>query len=66
MNLPEASTSERKMAIHLAETLSTNTEMGVPFDTCLYISIEIHVFRNACYVKNALYSFSGCFMSLAH
>ena len=67
MNLPEASTSERKMTIHLPETSSTNTEMGVSLDTlsCLYISIEIHTFRKSCY-HNAPYSFSGCFMFLVH
>ena len=28
------------MTIHLPETSSTSNEMGVSFDTCLYISIE--------------------------
>ena len=66
MNLSEASSSERKMTIHLPETSSTNIEMDVSFDTYFYISIEIDVFRNACYVQNAPYSFSGCFMFLVH
>ena len=36
------------MTIQLPETSSTNTEMGVSFDTCLHMSIEIHVFRLKC------------------
>ena len=45
IDLTEASTSEIKMTIHLPGTTSTNTKMGVSFDTCLYTSIKIHVFR---------------------
>ena len=38
MNLPEASTSERRMTIHLPETSSTNTEMGrVVRDLLIYL-----------------------------
>ena len=49
------------MTIDLPGTTSTNTKMGVSFDTCLYTSIKIHAFRAR---ENAFYSFPEYFMIL--
>ena len=41
IDLTEASTSDRKMTIHLPGTTSTNTKLqGVSFDTCLYTLLK--------------------------